>query len=209
MLYSELRRGGAVRVGQYLFKRADSDDEFEQIHRLNYRTFVEEVPQYAPSGSGRLVDKFHHKSIYFVALRGGVLAGMVSVHGEPPFSVATRLSDPSILVRAGCRPMKVRLLAVEPRERSGNVLIGLLWMCLEHAREDGYTDVFISGVVDRVEMYRRIGFEPLGPSVPCGSTSFVPMCCTFPLDERVEKLIHMCVGRLARLAARDSDQQTG
>jgi hypothetical protein len=97
----------------------------------------------------------------------------------------------------------VRFLAVERPERNGNVLIGLLWLCFAHARDRGYTDVYISAVDQRVEMYRRIGFEPLGPAVASGTASFVPMCASFPLEERVERLIQMWIDRLARLGATD------
>ncbi len=41
------------------FKVAATPDEFEAIHALNYRTFVEEIPQHSPNGERRLVDKFH------------------------------------------------------------------------------------------------------------------------------------------------------
>lgn len=89
-----------LRVGRYVFKRAEASHEFEAIHRLNYRTFVEEIPQHPDPGTGRLVDKFHDKNVYFVALRDGRLVGMISAHGQPPFSVAPRLSDPSVLDRS-------------------------------------------------------------------------------------------------------------
>src|SRR4051812_30331106 len=55
---------GMLRVGHYLFKRAESKQEFEQVHRLNHRTFVDEIPQHKATGTGVLVDKFHHKSVY-------------------------------------------------------------------------------------------------------------------------------------------------
>jgi hypothetical protein len=42
-----------------VFKAATEDWEFELIHRLNYRTFVEEIPQHQASPTHRLVDKFH------------------------------------------------------------------------------------------------------------------------------------------------------
>ena len=79
--------------GGYVFKRAETNEEFEQIHRLNYRTFVAEIPQHRDPGTGRLVDKFHDKNGYFVALDCGRVIGMISVHDQPPFSVADRLSD--------------------------------------------------------------------------------------------------------------------
>jgi Flp pilus assembly protein TadB len=89
------------RLGRYVFKIADTPSEFEQIHRLNYRTFVSEIPQHADPGTGGvLVDKFHAKSTYFIALRDGRLVGMLSAHDRPPFSVAGRLPDPGVLVQA-------------------------------------------------------------------------------------------------------------
>ena len=42
-----------------VFKVAAEDWEFDLIHQLNYKTFVEEIPQHQPSASRRLVDKFH------------------------------------------------------------------------------------------------------------------------------------------------------
>ncbi len=47
--------------------------------------------------------------------------------------------------------MEVRLLAVEPEHRGGLVLGGLLFAALQYAR-DRYSDVYISGVAQRVEM---------------------------------------------------------
>ncbi len=138
-----------LRVGRYFFKQAETADEIEQVHRLNYRTFVSEVQQYADDGAGRLVDKFHQKNTYFIAVRDGRVIGMISVHGEPPFSVTSRLPDPTILQRPGCRPLEVRLLAVDPGERNGPVAYGLMAVFYEFAAANGYTDVYISGVHDR------------------------------------------------------------
>src|SRR5438552_4152975 len=73
--------GGDVpmfRVGRYTFKRAETAAEVEQVHALNYRTFVQEIPQHPDPGDGRLVDKFHPKNGYFVALRTGRVVGMIS-----------------------------------------------------------------------------------------------------------------------------------
>jgi aspartate aminotransferase-like enzyme len=190
-----------LRVGRYVFKRAEAGHEFEAIHRLNYRTFVEEIPQHPDPGTGRLVDKFHDKNVYFIALRDGRVVGMISAHGEPPFSVAPRLSDPSILQRPGSRPLEVRLLAIEPDERNGIVLIGLLWSFYEHARDNGYTDLYISGVAERAELYRRLGFVPLGPPVPGGAATFVPMSVTFPeLQAKLHKLISLWKKHIHRVA---------
>jgi len=186
-----------IDTGRYRFKLADRDEEIEQIHRLNHRTFAEELGQHAAHSDGRLVDKFHDKNSYFVALSENRVVGMVSIHDRPPYSVEDRLPDPTVLHRAGARPAEVRLLAVEPDHRAGLVFGGLVWSALIYARQR-YTEVYISGVAERVALYERLGFRPLGPAVACGKAAFVPMSVQFPLDENVERLARMWSARIAR-----------
>ena len=68
-----------------VFKRATEDWEIEQIHRLNYRTFVVEIPQHQPSPAQRLVDKFHGENTYLICLNHQKLVGMLAVRGHRPF----------------------------------------------------------------------------------------------------------------------------
>jgi predicted N-acetyltransferase YhbS len=195
-----------LQLGRYQLKRAETDAEIEQIHRLNYRTFVEEIPQHASDEPGRLVDKFHHKNTYFVAVcEQQRVVGMISVHDQPPFSVASRLPDPRILERADRTRMEVRLLAVEPAHRGGPLMIGLLWMALDYALER-YDEVYISGVTQRVPMYERLGFRPLGPAIADGAAAFVPMRVTFPLEERVARLAGQWKSRMRRLTGAVGNQ---
>ncbi len=156
------------------FKEAETPDEIEQIHRLNHRVFAEEVGQHAPRPDGRLIDRFHAQNRYFIACRGGALVGMVSVHDGPEFSVASRLKDLSVLheMRA---PLEIRLLAILPKFRKRSVLAGLFWQVRNYARTHRYSDLLISGIAERVPMYAKLGFRPMGPAVPCGAAEFVPM----------------------------------
>jgi aspartate aminotransferase-like enzyme len=162
-------------VGGYVFKQAETEDEFQQIHSLNYRTFVAEVGQYPDHGAPILVDKFHYKNTYYVALDGGRVVGMTAVHEQPPFSVADRLADPTVLTRPGFKPLEVRLLAVEPQRRAGFVFGGVVYLIYLHARQRGCTHLLISAVENRRGLYDQMGFEPMGPPVPCGQAQFVPM----------------------------------
>jgi N-acyl-L-homoserine lactone synthetase len=165
-----------IRSGRYTFKRADTTCEFEQVHALNHSTFVREIPQHEETGDGRLVDKFHEKNVYFIALRDERVVGMVTVHDQAPFSVAARLPDPGVLAAPGVRPLEIRLLAIQPGERQGPVFGGLLWLVYRHVLEAGYTDLFISAFEDRLNLYKRLGFETLGPPVCSGQARFIPMC---------------------------------
>jgi len=44
------------------FKIADQEWEFNEIHKLNYETFVEEIPQHKANSEKYLVDKFHEEN---------------------------------------------------------------------------------------------------------------------------------------------------
>ncbi len=192
--------------GGYVFKRAETPEEIEQVHRLNYRTFVAEVGQHADPGTGLLVDKFHHKNVYFIALHRGEVVGMMAAHDQPPFSIAERLPDPAILSSPGTRPLEVRLLAIVPEHRKSTVLGGLFYLFYEHARQHGHTHAYISGVEGQLPLYQQLGFEPLGPAVPGGRARFVPMGGDLRrMIERHQRALQLWHRRRQRLAARPAE----
>ncbi|MGC2161712.1 MAG: aminotransferase class V-fold PLP-dependent enzyme [Silvibacterium sp.] len=157
-----------------LFKEVESATEIEQIHALNHRIFAEEIAQHHRQPSGLLVDRFHLQNKYFIAVLDGTVAGMISAHGGPEFSVTKRLPDPAILQRFAL-PLEVRLLAIDPRLRNRTVLAGLLWQVYDFGVSHGFSHLLISGIAQRERMYRKLGFSALGPAVPEGSASFIPM----------------------------------
>jgi predicted N-acetyltransferase YhbS len=156
----------------YRFKPAETEAEFEQIFRLNHSVFALELRQYESDPSMRRIDKFHDKNLYLIALHDERLVAMVALHDQPPFSVADRLADPTVLERFG-RLMEVRLLAIDPEHRGGVLLAGLLRLMYEHVRS--YEAVAISGHVNECAMYRKLGFRDLGPTVRSGEADYVPM----------------------------------
>ena len=187
------------RLGPYRFRPAESARDQEAVHRLIYRSFVREVPQHPDPGGEVLVDRFHHKNRYLIALAGDRVVGMVAATDEPPFSVAGRLADPGLLTAAGVRPAEIRLLAVEPDCRHSPVLLGLAWAVYLDARGRGRTHLFISAVTGRLDLYHRMGFEPLGPAVACGGAAFVPMRASL---DRVEQVMGRTMRRLAARTGR-------
>ena len=157
---------------RYRFERAESDSRFEQIFRFTNDVFARELHQYAPEDSGRKVDKFHNKNVYFVALEGDELVGIIALHDKPPFSIAEKLSDPSILNDYG-KLLEVRLLAVAPQHRRGNIMAGLMLATYEYARQ--YDAIAISGITTQARIYHSLGFRDLGPPVRSGEAWFIPM----------------------------------
>lgn len=170
---------------RYRFKRAETQDEFDQLFRLNHATFAGELEQYPALESGRLVDKFHDKNLYIIALVKSEVVGMISLHTEPPYSVSAKLADPSVLDIHG-RLAEIRLLAVDPAHRNGVVMAGLMLSAYEHTLD--CDTIVISGHVDQRGVYHQLGFKDLGPPVLSGQASYIPMAIPVPdLAQRRER----------------------
>jgi GNAT superfamily N-acetyltransferase len=168
-----------------VFKLATEPQEIEQLHRLNYRTFVEEIPQHAPNPEGRLVDRFHDENTYVIGVADGRVVAMLALRGKRPFSLDSKLPDLDNNLPPGRRVVEVRLLAVEPDRRRGPVFHQLFEFAVEHCLSQGYDLAIISGTTRQIRLYRHVGFEPFGPLVGKEGAQFQPMFLT--LEAFVER----------------------
>src|SRR3954465_13694803 len=165
------------------FKTANEDWEFEAIHRLNYKTFVEEIPQHHASPTHRLVDKFHAENTYLICLSGKKLVGMLAVRGARPFSLDQKLENLDSYLPAGRTICEIRLLAIEKKFRGAQVLQGILALLWQHGIEKGYDLAIISGTTRQFKLYQHLGFAPFGPVVGSGEAEFQPMYVTLETFE--------------------------
>lgn len=169
-----------------VFKFATEDWEFEHIHRLNYRTFVEEIPQHKASPTHRLVDKFHAENSYLICLEDQKLVGMLAARGNRPFSLDQKLPDLDTHLPAGRTVCEIRLLAIDKKHRGsrgGQILSGLLALLWQHGVERGYDMAIISGTTRQLRLYQHLGFVPFGPVVGTGEAQFQPMYVTLETFE--------------------------
>lgn len=169
------------------FKFASEDWEFEQIHRLNYKTFVEEIPQHHASPTHRLVDKFHAENTYLICLSGKKLVGMLAVRGKRPFSLDQKLENLDSYLPAGRTICEIRLLAIERKFRGAQVLQGILALLWQHGIERGYDLAIISGTNRQFRLYQHLGFVPFGPVVGSGEAQFQPMYVTLETFENTAR----------------------
>ena len=169
-----------------VFKFASEDWEFEQIHRLNYRTFVEEIPQHQASPTHRLVDKFHAENTYLICLSDQKLVGMLAARGQRPFSLDQKVPNLDAHLPPGRTVCEIRLLAIEKKfrgARGGQVLSGILALLWQLGVERGYDLAIISGTLRQSKLYQHLGFVPFGPLVGAGDAQFQPMYVTLETFE--------------------------
>ena len=159
-------------------KIATEAQEFLEIHRLNYETFVEEIPQHAHNSQGQLIDKFHHRNQYIIATKNNRLIAMVCCNAERPFSLDARLDGLDNFLPPHGRLAEIRLLAVRSGERKTGVAYRLLQYLCQHLILLGIDAAVISATTRQLKLYAAMGFTPFGPLTGAPGAQFQPMYIT-------------------------------
>ena len=164
----------------YWCKIATTESEFEQIARLNYETFVEEIPQHSPNDERKLVDRLHHENTYLVVYKDDLLIGMLAFRDARPFSLDEKIGDVEAYLAADfCEKLcEIRLLAVKKKYRNGRVFLQLANALFQYVYTQGYTATVISGTTREERLYKHLGFEQMAPVVGKEDALFIPMVLT-------------------------------
>ena len=176
-------------------KVASEPWEFEQIHRLNYRTFVEEIPQHQANADGTLVDRFDRENTYIIAIHERRLLAMIAVRGTRPFSLDAKLPNLDAYLPPAQRLCEFRLLAVDPAHRAGRLLQPLIEGLWRHCEACGYDLALISGTTRQTKLYAHLGFVPFGPRVGTPGAEYQPMMLTLAAAQTVVR--NVVRGRIA------------
>jgi len=158
-----------------VFKIATDDWEFDLIHQLNYKTFVEEIPQHHASQAKRMVDRFHAENTYIICLSGQRLVGMLAARGKRPFSLDQKLDNLDSYLPAGRALCEIRLLSVDRKFRTGQVFQGLMALMWQFFVDNNFDLGLISGTTRQLKLYQHLGFIPFGPLVGSEGAMFQPM----------------------------------
>jgi len=160
------------------FKFATEQWEFEQIHRLNYKAFVEELPQHFPNPEKILVDRFHEENTYIVCVSNNTIIGMLAVRGERPFSLDQKLENLESYLPPNCSLCEFRLFFIEKASRGRLIARGLFREVRAYCIDMGYELALISGTLSQLKLYKHLGFVPFGPIVGAPAARFQPMYLT-------------------------------
>jgi aspartate aminotransferase-like enzyme len=170
-----------------IFKIADDPNELQQVNQLNYKTFVNEIPQHEENEEKLLVDKFHDENTYIIAKNHEEIVGMIALRAKRPFSLDHKLQDLDQYIPSGSIPCEVRLLSVKDEYRSTRVFYGLCKRLVQLCLEKGYDLALISGTVRQLKLYKRIGFIPFASLVGDENARFQPMYITKASFEKSTK----------------------
>jgi len=167
-------------LDHFIFKVATESWELDAVLRLNYKTFVEEIPQHHPNDERKLVDKFHKENTYIICVNEEEkeLAGMIAFRGKRPFSLDEKLEDLDSYLPKGRSLCEIRLLAVEEKYRYTRISQGLIATLVQYAIDQGHDLAVISGTLRQIKLYGFLGFVPFGPVVGTKEAPYQPMYLT-------------------------------
>jgi predicted N-acetyltransferase YhbS len=158
-----------------IFKVASEPWEFEQIHELNYQTFVREIPQHQQNTTLKLVDKYHDENTYVICLHDSEVLGMIALRDKRPLSLDQKLADLESYLPPFKQILEYRLLAVKQPHRNTAIFTGIMKMSFEMAFTSGYDIAVISGSTRQARLYGHLGFKPFGPLVGTQDALYQPM----------------------------------
>lgn len=164
----------------YWCKIATTEQEFDDIAKLNYATFVEEIPQHEPNDMQRKVDRFHDENSYLVVYKKSEMIGMLAFRDLRPFSLDEKIGMmEDYLPPQVCEKLcEIRLLAVKKAYRTGRVFLKLTQAVYAFAYEKGYTAAVISGTTREQKLYTQMGFEQFADAIGTDEARYLPMVLT-------------------------------
>lgn len=162
----------------YWCKIARTETEYEKIAKLNYSTFVEEIPQHEVNEASMRVDPYHNENTYLVVLNDKELVGMIALRADRPFSLDQKIGKVEAYLDDVGKICEIRLLAVRKEHRNGRVFFLLARALSDYCCEEGFDAAVISGTTREMKLYGQIGFHPFAEPVGAGEAVFIPMVTT-------------------------------
>ena len=159
-----------------IIKQPETDAEIKEMWRLNHAVFAVELHQHEVQPDGFLVDKFHYKNIYRIAVDDQQqIAGMVCAHWEEPFSAVGHFGAPIAAKIIPDQTAEIRLFALRPDCRQTNLAIRLASAITSELARRNLKYLIISAVSSQKEFYEHLGLMVVGQPICDGETTLFPM----------------------------------
>ena len=162
----------------YQFKYATEPAEFEQIARLTYHVFVEEIPRFPANAEQRLVDPLLDESAYAICLHERDVVATAVLRSQPPLFLAARPDDLDSQLPPHRSLCELGMLAIAPEHRRAEVTRGLIEMAAEYCIVHEHDIVVTEAAAEQIEMYGDLGFVAFGAPSEEGGVRLQPMVLT-------------------------------
>ncbi len=152
---------------------ADAEDR-EEIYRLRHEIYARELGQHAVNATGTLRDQLDAVNVYLTARCGGEITGFVSLTPPraPSFSVDKYFARPALPFAFDDQLYEVRLLTVLQPHRGRELAMLLMYAAYRWVEAHGGTRIVGIGRREVMDLYQRVGLEPVGLTTQCGAVTY-------------------------------------
>ncbi|MCX6951269.1 MAG: aminotransferase class I/II-fold pyridoxal phosphate-dependent enzyme, partial [Verrucomicrobia bacterium] len=152
---------------------ADAEDR-EEIFRLRHEIYARELGQHAVNHTGTLRDALDAVNLYLTARIGGEIAGFVSITPPraPSFSIDKYFARTGLPFTFDDKLYEVRLLTVLQPHRGRELATLLMYAAYRWVEAHGGTRIVGIGRREVMDLYRRVGLEPVGLSTQSGAVTY-------------------------------------
>ncbi len=152
---------------------ADAEDR-EEIFRLRHEIYARELGQHAVNPAGTLRDALDAVNIYLTVRCAGEIAGFISLTPPraPAFSVDKYFARAGLPFAFDDRLYEVRLLTVLQPHRGRELATLLMYAAYRWVEAHGGTRIVGIGRREVMDLYRRVGLEPVGLSTQSGAVTY-------------------------------------
>jgi histidinol-phosphate/aromatic aminotransferase/cobyric acid decarboxylase-like protein/GNAT superfamily N-acetyltransferase len=152
---------------------ADAEDR-EEIFRLRHEIYARELGQHAVNRAGSLRDQLDAVNLYLTARCGGEIAGFISITPPraPAFSVDKYFARTGLPFAFDDKLYEVRLLTVLQPHRGRELATLLMYAAYRWVEAHGGTRIVGIGRREIMDLYRRVGLEPVGLSTRSGAVTY-------------------------------------
>lgn len=160
---------------------ADADDR-EEIFRLRHEIYARELGQHAVNQAGALRDSLDAVNIYLTVRCHGEIAGFVSITPPraPSFSVDKYFARTGLPFAFDDKLYEVRLLTVLQPHRGRELATLLMYAAYRWVEAHGGTRIVGIGRREVMELYQRVGLQPVGLSTQSGAVTYDLVLGTIP-----------------------------
>ncbi len=149
-------------------------EQDEELAYHRHDVYAAELGQHETNCFGRLGDPLDVYNVNFVVCVGEELAGFISLTppGKRAFSIDKYFKRSDLPFRVDESVWETRLLTVFKKHRGSFISALLMYGALRWVESHGGRQIVIIGHRGISEMYKRLGFQPLGLSAQSGALTY-------------------------------------
>lgn len=147
----------------------------EEIYRIRHEVYARELRQHPANAAARLRDSLDTNNVYLMVKAGGKIAGFVSI--TPPgsargYSIDKYFARPDLPFAGDQGLHEIRLLTVLKPHRGSDVAGLLMYAAFRWVEAHGGTHIVAIGRREILDLYLKVGLEPVGKSARCGLVTY-------------------------------------